>query len=85
MSRLITSAERIEKAQQLIEKARAMERPAEGPWKDFTYTAQIKDLMRLARELRKFIPYTSGVPAETKEQAKELQKEIDKAEMELLH
>jgi hypothetical protein len=85
MSRLITSTERIEKVQQLIEKARTMERPVEGPWKDFTYTAEIKDLMRQARDLLKFIPYTSGVPDEIKEEAKTLQKEIDQTEKELLH
>ncbi len=85
MSRLIPAAERIAKAHALIEKARTLERSQEDPWQDFSYTAQVKDLMRQARELIKFIAYTSGISAEIKAEAKALFEEIDQAEQELLH
>jgi len=85
MSRLIPAAERIAKAHALIEKARTLERSQEDPWQDFSYTAQVKDLMRQARELIKFIAYTSGVSTEIKAEAKALFGEIDQAEQELLH
>jgi len=85
MSRLITSAERITKARALIQKARELKRSEEGEWQDFSYTAQVKDLLRQARELLKFIAYTSGIPAETKAETKAVQAEIDQTEQELLH
>lgn len=85
MSKLITAAERIEKARQLMEKARALKPEQEGPFPDFSYTAQIKDLMRQARDLLKFIAYTAGVSAEIKEETKKIQMEIDQTEKELLH
>ena len=85
MSKLITAAERIEKARGFIEKARKLERSQEEGWLDFSYTAQVKDLLRQARELIKFIGYTSGVPAETKDEAKKVFDEIAQAEKELLH
>jgi ABC-type Na+ transport system ATPase subunit NatA len=85
MSRLIPSAERIVKARQLIEKARNLERSEEEGWQDFSYTAQVKDFLRQAREMIKFISYTSGISAEIKAEAKVVYTEIDQAEQELLH
>jgi ribonuclease D len=85
MSRLIPAAERIEKARALIEKARKLERSPEDPWQDFSYTAQVKDLLRQARELVKFIAYTSGVAAELKAEAKAIAGETEQVEKELLH
>lgn len=85
MTKLITAAERIEKARGFIEKAQKLERSEEAGWLDFSYTAQVKDLLRQAKEMIKFIGYTSGVAAETKEDAKRVFEEITAAEKELLH
>jgi len=85
MSRLIPAAERLERARKMIEKAREIPIPEEMGWADFSYAAQVKDLMRQARELIKFIPYTSGIPAEVKEDTKKVAQEIEQAEQELLH
>ena len=85
MSRLISATERITKARALIEKTRQLERAPEDPWQDFSYTAQVKDLLRQGRELIKFIGYTSGIPADTKDEAKKVFGEIDQADQELLH
>jgi hypothetical protein len=85
MSRLVTAAERIEKARALIEKAHKLPRAEKDPWQDFSYTAQVKDLMRQAREWIKFIGYTSGVSAEIKAEAKSILAETELVEKELLH
>lgn len=85
MSKLITAAERITLARDLIQQARDYPIPEDAGWVDFSYTAQIKDLMRKARELIKFIGYTSGVSAEVKGESKAVSLEIDQAENELLH
>ncbi len=85
MSRLITAAERLERARKLIEKARDLPLPEGMGWADFSYSAEIKDLMRQARDLIKFIAYTSGLAPETKADAKTVAQEIDQAEKELLH
>ncbi len=85
MSRLITAVERLERARKLMQKAREIPIPEGMGWADFSYSAQIKDLMRQARELIKFIPYTSGLSPETKADAKTVALEIDQTEKELLH
>ena len=85
MSRLIPAAERLTRARDLIQEARSLPIPEEIGGLYFSYVAQIKDLMRQARDLIKFIAYTSGIPTETKEEVKVVSIEIDQAEKELLH
>jgi hypothetical protein len=85
MARLITAAERLTRARDLIQKARELPIPDEMGWANFSYAAQVKDHMRQARELIKFIAYTSGIPSETKDEVKVVYSEIDQAEKELLH
>ena len=85
MSKLITASERIVKAREFIEKARKLERSPDKGWQDFSYTAEVKDYMRRAREMIKFIGYTSGVSSDTKAEAKVVFDEINQAEQELLH
>jgi predicted ATP-grasp superfamily ATP-dependent carboligase len=85
MSKLITSAERIERARNLIQQAREYPVPPDTGWTDFSYTAQVKDLLRQARDLIKFIGYTSGVNAEVKAESKAISGEIDLAVQDLLH
>lgn len=86
MPKVIPAAEKIARARRLIQKARDYPVPAEGLGKgDFSYMAQVKDLLRQARDLVKFIPQTMGVPAETKEEAKKVMEEIESALRELLY
>ena len=70
MSRLIPAAERIIKARALIQKARDLPVPEEGGRGDFSYIAQVKDLLRQARDLIKFISMTPSATAELKEEVK---------------
>ena len=85
MSRLIPAAERLTRARNLIQQARDLPVPEEIGSAYFSYVAQIKDFMRQARELIKFIAYTSGIPVETKEEVKVVSAEIDQTEKEILH
>ncbi len=84
MAKLIPAAERIIRARQLIQKARELPIPAEGGRFDFSYVAEVKDFMRQARDMIKFIPQTAGVSAEMKEEVKRIYQEAEQAENELL-
>jgi hypothetical protein len=85
MAKLITAVERIQKAQKLIEKARAVPPPSSTTLLDLSYVAQVKDLLQQARDLIKFISYRPGASQEEKNEAADLFIQIDRAEKELLH
>lgn len=86
MAKLIPAAERIRRARKLIQQARDLPVPTTGLGKsDFSYIAAVKDLLRQARDLVKFIPQTAGVSAEMKEEVKKLLEEIEQASREILH
>jgi hypothetical protein len=85
MSRLIPAAERIIKARELIQKARDLPVPEEGGRGDFSYIAQVKDLLRQARDLIKFISMTPSATDEMKEEVKKIYQEADQANEEILH
>jgi hypothetical protein len=84
MSRLIPAAERIQKARQMIEKARQVPVPSGGRY-EFSYVAQVKALLQDARDLVKFIPKTPSATPELKEQVSQVFFEADQANQELLH
>lgn len=84
MSRFIPSGERILKARVLIQKAFDLPQPDPSGIDRFSYVAQVKDFMRQAVDLVKFIPYTSGMPQETKDEAKKVIEETVQAEKTLL-
>jgi hypothetical protein len=85
MARLIPAADRIKKARALIEKARKLPPPPGGPMTDLSYVAQVKDLLRQARDLIKFIPYSVSTSAEMKQEVESLFAEAERAEKEILH
>ena len=85
MPRLILAAERITRARNLIQRARELPIPVEGGRTDFSYIAQVKDLLRQARDLIKFIPLTPSATDEMKEQVKMIYNEADQANQEILH
>lgn len=84
MSRLIPAAERISKAHALIQKARELKVPDETGRSDIYYIAQVKTLLQQARDLIKFISYTPSATPEMKNEVKELFKECDQVDQELL-
>ena len=85
MSRLIPASERITRARALIQKARDLPVPAETGYRDFSYVAQVKDLLQQARDMVKFIPYTPSATAEMKSEVEKINQETVQAEKEILH
>lgn len=85
MAKLIPASERLIRARKLIQQARALPVPTEGLGKsDFSYIASVRDLMRQAKDMVKFIPQTAGVSAEMKEEVKKIYAEVEQAEKEIL-
>ena len=85
MAKLIPAAERIIRARKLLQQARALPVPTEGLGKsDFSYIANVRDLLRQAKDLIKFIQQTAGVSAEMKEEVKKVYAEIEQAQTEVL-
>jgi hypothetical protein len=86
MPKLIPAAERVIRARKFIQQARDLPVPQAGLGKsDFSYIAQVKDLLRKARDMVKFIPQTAGVSAEMKEEIKRIYEEIKQADREILY
>lgn len=85
MAKLIPAAERIVRARALIQQARDLPVPADGGRADFSYIAQVKDLMRQARDLIKFISKTPSASEEMKAEVKRIYEEAEQAEQEILH
>ncbi len=86
MPKLIPAAERIVRARKLIQQARDLPVPQGGLGKsDFSYIAEVKDLLRQARDFVKFIPQTAGVSTDMKEEVKKIYAEIERADKEILY
>ncbi len=84
MAKRIPAAERIVRARALIQQARDLPVPAEGRG-DFSYIAQVKDLLRQARDLVKFIPQSASTTEAMREEVKNIYQEIEQANREILH
>ena len=83
MPKMIPAAEKIERAHKLIQQAREFPIPAEMGKNNLSYIAGVRDLLRQARDLVKFIPQTVGLSAELKEDVKRLFDEIAEADREI--
>jgi hypothetical protein len=84
MAKLIPAAERIVRARKLIQEAREIPVPPEGARGDFSYIANVKDVLRQARDLVKFISMTPSASVEIKEEVKRIYQEIEQADREIL-
>lgn len=84
MAKLIPAAERILRARALIQKARDLPIPPESGRNDFSYIANVKDILRQAKDLVKFISMTPSASAEIKEEVKQVYQEIELADREIL-
>ena len=84
MSRQIPAAERIINARKLIQEARDLPVPDDLGWEHFAYVAQVKDILRQARDLIKLIPYSPSASPELKQEVKNIYKETEQAEKEIL-
>ncbi len=84
MAKLIPAAERIIRARQLIQKARDLPLPVEMGRNDLSYIAGVRDLLRMARDMIKFISMTPSASAEVKAEVRQIMEEIDQADREIL-
>ena len=85
MAKVIPAEERLVRARKLIQKARDLSVP-EGLLgkRDLSYVAGVKDLLRQAKDMIKFIPMRAGVSNEMKAEVKKIFEEIDQANREIL-
>ena len=85
LSKTLTTEERFKQARELIHKAHEIPAPADSGWDSLSYAASVKDTLRQARDLLKFLPQTAGVPADQKQEALALMQEIADEEKKILH
>jgi len=86
MAKMIPAEERIKRARTLIQQARDLPVPTSGLGKsDFSFIANVKDILRQAKDMVKFIPQTAGVSAEMKDEVKKIYDEIEQADREILY
>jgi hypothetical protein len=83
MARLITAAERIVRARELIQEAREYPVPERGGKYDLSYMAHVKGLLREAKDLVKFISKTPSATTETKAEAMKIMEEAERAGREI--
>jgi len=84
MAKLIPAEERIVLARKLIQKARDLTLPEGSGKYDFSYIAGVKDLLRQARDMVKFIPMRAGVSEEMKAEVEKIFEEAEQANREIL-
>lgn len=84
MAKLIPAAERLVRARKLIQKARDLPTPEGMGKRDFSYIAAVKDILRQAKDLVKFISMTPTATVEMKEEVKRIYAEIQQADEEIL-
>ena len=86
MAKLIPATERLLRARKLIQQARELPVPQGGLGRsDFSYIANVKDILRQAKDMVKFIPQTAGVSAEMKEEVRKVYEEVEHALREILY
>jgi len=85
MAKMIPAAERLKRARKLIQRARDLPIPEGMMGKsDFSYVANVKDLLRQAKDMVKFISMTPTATPEMKEDVKRIYEEIEQAGQEIL-
>jgi len=85
MAKPITTEDRLLRARVLIQKARDIPTPVDEGWNWLSYTAQVKDTLRQAKDLLKFLPMTAGVSFSQKAEVQVILQEIIDAEKAILH
>jgi hypothetical protein len=85
MPKLITTRQRLDQAKVLIQKAHELPVPPGLGYRDLAFVAQVKDVLRQARDLIKFIQYSPSLTPETRDEAVKTLQEIVQADKEILH
>ncbi len=85
MAKLIPAAERLILARALIQKAREYPVPEDGGRYEFSYVAHVKDLVRQAKDMVKYLPQSAGASKTIKDDAVKIMREAEQTEEEILH
>ena len=85
MAKLIPAEERLKRARKLIQKARDLPIPEGLGKNELSYIAGVKDLLRQARDMVKFIPMRAGVSDEMKAEVEKVFAEAEEADREILY
>jgi D-ribose pyranose/furanose isomerase RbsD len=85
MAKVSPAEERLVRARKLIRKARDFPIPEGLGKNDLSYIAGVKDLLRQAKDMVKFIPMRAGVSAEMKAEVQKIFEEIGRADQEILY
>lgn len=85
LPKTITAPQRINKARELIQIAKNYPLPPGLGYRDLAYVAQIKDILRQARDLIKFIHYSPSLTDSIKEETARTLQELQNVEKDLLH
>lgn len=80
MARLIRNSDRIDRARALIQKANDLPPPTDTGMSSFTYVAEVKELLRQARDLVKFIPMSPSAGQDLKDEAQKIIEEIEQVQ-----
>ena len=84
MAKVIPAEERLVRARKLVQKAREFPVPEGLGKNDLSYIAGVKDLLRQAKDMVKFIPMRAGVSAEMKAEVQKIFDEVNQADREIL-
>lgn len=84
MAKMIPAADRLKRARKLIQQARDLPVPDGMGKNDFSYIANVRDLLRQAKDMVKFISMTPTATPEMKEDVKKIYEEIEQAAQEIL-
>lgn len=84
MPKPLTPRQRLEQAKELIQKAREVPEPPGLGYRDLTFVAQVKDLLRQARDLVRFLQYSPSLNGEMRAEYNAVMDEISRANKELL-
>ena len=85
MPKTLTPRQRFDQAREFIQKAHEVPEPPGLGYRDLTFVAQVKDLLRQARDLVKFLQYSPSLNGETRAEYNAIMDEITQADKEILH
>ena len=85
MPKPLTSRQRLDQAKAFIQKAREVPEPPGLGYRDLAFVAQVKDLLRQARDLVKFLQYSPSLTEDLKLEVKIFIENLPFIEKEILH
>lgn len=84
MPKPLTARQRLDQAKALIQQARELPEPAGLGYRDLSFVAQVKDLLRQARNLVKFLQYSPSLDEGMRREVQTCLDSISTAEIQIL-